>query len=234
MSWDARVLTLFPEMFPGPLGDSLAGKALAAGLWSLRTIDIRDFATDRHATVDDTPFGGGPGMVMRADVVERLGGYRQVDWPEDYDLVLRAWEAGGALGKVPEVLLRWREGADRLSRNDERYGHEAFLACKMHYLTRTLLGDAREAVIWGAGPVGKSVSRALGRLGVRVRAFVDLDPRKIGQEIHDAPVLDTDSGLATRGVLHLAAVGQQGARERIVSLLEAAGFTALEDFVAIA
>jgi tRNA (guanine37-N1)-methyltransferase len=70
MSWDARVLTLFPEMFPGPLGDSLAGKAMASGLWSLRTIDIRDFAQDRHATVDDTPFGGGPGMVMRADVVD--------------------------------------------------------------------------------------------------------------------------------------------------------------------
>lgn len=70
MSWDARVLTLFPEMFPGPLGDSLAGKAMASGLWSLRTIDIRDFAKDRHATVDDTPFGGGPGMVMRADVVD--------------------------------------------------------------------------------------------------------------------------------------------------------------------
>jgi len=70
MSWVARVLTLFPEMFPGPLGDSLAGKAMASGLWSLRTIDIRDFAKDRHATVDDTPFGGGPGMVMRADVVD--------------------------------------------------------------------------------------------------------------------------------------------------------------------
>ncbi len=70
MNWTARVLTLFPEMFPGPLGDSLAGKALASGLWSLRTIDIRDFAKDRHATVDDTPFGGGPGMVMRADVVD--------------------------------------------------------------------------------------------------------------------------------------------------------------------
>jgi tRNA (guanine37-N1)-methyltransferase len=70
MSWDARILTLFPEMFPGPLGDSLAGKAMASGLWSLRTIDIRDFAKDRHAKVDDTPFGGGPGMVMRADVVD--------------------------------------------------------------------------------------------------------------------------------------------------------------------
>lgn len=69
MSWDVRVLTIFPEMFPGPLGESLAGKAAADGLWSLHTVNIRDFAPDRHATVDDSPFGGGPGMVMRPDVV---------------------------------------------------------------------------------------------------------------------------------------------------------------------
>lgn len=64
------MLTLFPEMFPGPLAHSLAGKALADGLWSLDAVNIRDFATDRHSTVDDTPFGGGPGMVMRADVID--------------------------------------------------------------------------------------------------------------------------------------------------------------------
>jgi tRNA (guanine37-N1)-methyltransferase len=69
--WTATVLTLFPEMFPGPLGHSLAGKALADGLWRLDTVDIRDFASDKHRTVDDAPFGGGPGMVMRPDVVDR-------------------------------------------------------------------------------------------------------------------------------------------------------------------
>ena len=68
--WTAKVLTLFPEMFPGPLAHSLAGKALTEGLWSLDAVNIRDFATDRHSTVDDTPFGGGPGMVMRADVID--------------------------------------------------------------------------------------------------------------------------------------------------------------------
>ncbi|HVY98702.1 MAG TPA: tRNA (guanosine(37)-N1)-methyltransferase TrmD [Dongiaceae bacterium] len=68
--WTARVLTLFPEMFPGPLGHSLAGKALNDGLWRLEASDIRSFAQDRHKTVDDTPFGGGPGMVMRPDVVD--------------------------------------------------------------------------------------------------------------------------------------------------------------------
>jgi len=69
-AWTARVLTIFPEMFPGPLAHSLAGKAREGGVWALETIDIRDFATDRHRTVDDTPFGGGPGMVMRADVLD--------------------------------------------------------------------------------------------------------------------------------------------------------------------
>jgi tRNA (guanine37-N1)-methyltransferase len=69
MTWRATVLTLFPEMFPGPLGVSLAGRALAAGLWELEARDIRDSATDRHRSVDDTPAGGGPGMVLRADVL---------------------------------------------------------------------------------------------------------------------------------------------------------------------
>jgi tRNA (guanine37-N1)-methyltransferase len=69
VSWAATILTLYPEMFPGPLGISLAGRALEQGIWSLETVQIRDFATDRHRSVDDTPAGGGAGMVMRADVL---------------------------------------------------------------------------------------------------------------------------------------------------------------------
>ena len=70
LPWTATVLTLFEEMFPGSLGLSLAGQGLKDGLWALETVDIRGFASDKHRTVDDTPFGGGPGMVMRADVVD--------------------------------------------------------------------------------------------------------------------------------------------------------------------
>jgi len=69
--WRASVLTILPDMFPGPLGSSLAGKALAAGGWALDVVDIRGFATDRHRSVDDTPAGGGPGMVMKPDVLGR-------------------------------------------------------------------------------------------------------------------------------------------------------------------
>lgn len=74
-TWTARVLTIFPEMFPGMLGQSIAGKALERALWALETVDIRDFAEDRHRSVDDTPFGGGAGMVMRADVIDRALGH---------------------------------------------------------------------------------------------------------------------------------------------------------------
>ncbi len=69
MTWSATALTLFPEMFPGPLGHSLAGRALKDGVWSLKAVDIRDYATDKHRTVDATPAGGGAGMVMRVDVL---------------------------------------------------------------------------------------------------------------------------------------------------------------------
>ncbi len=70
-TWRARVLSIFPEMFPGPLGLSLAGQALKSGLWALEVLDIRDFAGDKHRSVDDQPFGGGPGMVLRPDVIDR-------------------------------------------------------------------------------------------------------------------------------------------------------------------
>jgi len=69
MTWCAQIITLYPEMFPGPLGASLAGRALSEGLWSLEALQLRDFATDRHRSVDDTPAGGGPGMVLRVDVL---------------------------------------------------------------------------------------------------------------------------------------------------------------------
>ena len=82
MSFAAQILTLYPEMFPGPLGMSLAGRALGEGIWSCHPIQIRDFATDRHKSVDDTPAGGGAGMVMRADVLARAVDHAMTQQPD--------------------------------------------------------------------------------------------------------------------------------------------------------
>jgi len=81
--WRATALTLFPEMFPGPLGESLAGKALKEGTWALEAVDIRRFAKDRHGTVDDAPFGGGAGMVMKPDILsDAIAAVSQPDVPK--------------------------------------------------------------------------------------------------------------------------------------------------------
>jgi cellulose synthase/poly-beta-1,6-N-acetylglucosamine synthase-like glycosyltransferase len=175
-----------------------------------------------------------PTFFMRAETVARVGGYRDAGWPEDYDLVLRLWSAGERLAKVPEPLLRWRESPSRLSRTDRRYSPEAFLACKVHHLRETLLACGRRAVVWGAGPVGKSAARALRAAGTEVVAFVEVNPRQLGQRIHGTPVVGIDAALGIDAVLHLAAVGRAGARQRLRGLLAGAGPRELRDFVAIA
>lgn len=175
-----------------------------------------------------------PTFFLRAAAVAAVGGYRDRGWPEDYDLVLRLWRGGWGLANVPRVLLRWREGEGRLSRTHGAYAPEAFVACKVHHLRATLLRGGRAAAVWGAGPVGKAFARALLAAGTPVAAFVEVDPRKIGQVIHGAPVLDTPEGLALQGVLHLAAVGRAGGRETLRALLRGGGLEELEGFVAVA
>lgn len=174
-----------------------------------------------------------PTLVVRADAVDEVGGWRDAGWPEDYDLLLRLWRAGGRFAKVPEILLRWRERPDRLSRTDPAYSAEAFRRCKIHHLRRTLL-DGRDVVVWGAGPTGKRFARALQRAGIRVVAFVDLDPRKIGKRIHGAEVVSPGEIDRLRGAFCVAAVGQRGAREEIRGALRSAGWTEMEEFVAVA
>lgn len=131
-----------------------------------------------------------PSLMIRRHVLLGVGGYRELGWPEDYDLVLRVWSAGYRMAKVPEVLLRWRESGDRASRTDGRYADVEFRRLKIYFLQHTLLAGDRHAVIWGAGPIGKTFARELAEAGTRIAAFVDLDPNKIGQEIHGAPVIE--------------------------------------------
>jgi glycosyltransferase involved in cell wall biosynthesis len=174
-----------------------------------------------------------PTLMIRRGVLDAVGGYRDPGWPEDYDLVLRIHAAGHAMAKTPDVLLDWRDGRGRLSRTDPRYSEAAFRRCKAEWLTRTHLED-RNAVIWGAGPVGKAMARELAGRGVRIAAFVDLDPRKIGQTIHGAPVVDPAGIGRFRGAFALAAVAGPGPRAEIRAALESAGWRETADFCVVA
>ncbi len=177
-----------------------------------------------------------PTLVIRRSVFDALGGYRDAGWPEDYDLVLRLHAAGMRAANLDTQLLRWRVRADRHSLSSPRYSPDAFRGCKAHFLAEAFL-PARPVVVWGAGKVGKPLARALLHEGVSVHAFVDLDPRKIGQEIHGAPVLDPagfEELIARSNPYVLAAVGSPGARREIREALEGLGRRELQDFRACA
>ena len=174
-----------------------------------------------------------PTLMARARALHDVGAWRDVPWPEDYDLILRLLAAGHALANVPEVLLRWRERPDRLSRTDRRYSADAFHRCRAHHLARTVL-DRRRAVVIGAGPVGKAVAGALAAERIAVAAFIDVDPRKIGQTIHGIPVVPRDALARFRGAYALAAVGNERSRNEIRAWLRSLGWLEGEEFCAVA
>ena len=182
-----------------------------------------------------------PALAVRRSVFRALEGYRDMGWPEDYDFVLRLHRAGMRAASVERRLLRWRRHGDNLSRNHPAYTPEAFLRCKVHFLLHGLLPADRRPVIWGAGEVGKPLARALAGEGRPPAGFVELDPRKIGQQIHGAPVWPPD-GFRRRfphpgseeDAYVLGAVGAPGARGEIREALRATGREELADFRMVA
>jgi glycosyltransferase involved in cell wall biosynthesis len=170
---------------------------------------------------------GHPTLFARAGAIE----YRSVEWPEDYDLVLRLWAGGGRFRNVEEVVLDWRDHPARLARTDARYSLEAFARCKVHYLHEHLLGG-RPAVVWGSGPVGKLHARTLLDAGVEVTAFVDVDPRKIGKRIYDIPVVAHRE--SPRGGVVIGAVAGAAGRARLRELALEQGRCEGDDFVVVA
>lgn len=176
-----------------------------------------------------------PTFMMRREALRAVGGYRACGWPEDYDLILRFWRAGMGMAKAPEVLLEWREGPGRASRALPEYSPEAFRRCKVHYLRQSYLAGEQPALVWGAGRVGKMFARELLAAGARLAGFVELDRRKIGQRIYDAPVFSLPEALERRGhAFGLAGVGQAGARAEIRAALVGAGWVEGHDFCCVA
>jgi glycosyltransferase involved in cell wall biosynthesis len=179
-----------------------------------------------------------PSVVMRQDWLERVGGYQDRGWPEDYDLWLRLHLAGARFAKVPENLVGWREHPARATRTDRRYSVENFLRAKAHYLARGPLVGRESLLIWGAGQMGRRLSKHLLRGGAPLRAFIDIDPGKIGRMRRGVPIVGVEAlpDLWTslpRPVL-LAAVGSRGARGLIRGRLTALGLVEGQDWWAAA
>lgn len=175
-----------------------------------------------------------PSVVLRRSAVLALGGYTEEPVPEDYELWLRGARAGWRFAKCPEVLLEWRDRPDRLTRRDPRYGRDRFERLKLEALVRGPLVAGRGVVVWGAGPIGKGWARRLTASGHRVLAFVEVAPRRLGQRIAGAPVVPVGEATGFAGALHLAAVGQPGARDRIRRAAARLGLREGADLVAVA
>lgn len=173
-----------------------------------------------------------PSLMMRRGMASLA--YRDAGWPEDYDLVLRALEAGLRIGVVAKRLLMWRDRADSLSRTSNLYDVERFTACKAHYLVQRFLARHAEYVLWGYGATGRSLRRALLRYGKNPSHIVEVKRSRIGQRIHDAPVISIDELHALRGQPIIVSVARAAPRHEIRTAMAAMQFVEGVDFVCCA
>ena len=175
-----------------------------------------------------------PTVMFRRDAVLHLGGYGDPDWPEDYDLFLRADALGMQMGKPEQILLRWREHAGRLTRNDQRYNLDRFQAAKAHFLSKHRLQGKGPPILWGAGPSGRLMHDLLSEEGTRVRGFLEVHPRRIGGEKRGLPVWPIEEIDRMDDVFILVAVGAAGARPKIRDFLQQRMLVEGEHFLFVA
>lgn len=175
-----------------------------------------------------------PTAFFRRSALERLQGYGDPAWPEDYDLFLRADSLGMRMGKPAQVLLRWREHPGRLTRNDMRYSIESFQRAKAHYLAQYRLPAELDVVIWGAGPTGRLFHDLLREQGVGVKGFLEVHPRRIGGLKRGLPMWPVERLEQFTSTFVLVAVGAAGVRQEIRTFMEDRGWVEGEQFLFVA
>lgn len=174
-----------------------------------------------------------PTLMYRRSLMETAGVYQQGDFPEDYELVLRWISHGTKIGKVDEVLFDWHDPSGRLSRSDPRYAMDAFHQCKAPYLAQAIAASGcgdRELWIWGAGRPARKCARPLEVAWKPASGFIDIDPRKIGQQIQGRPVVSADHLPPAERAVIVSYVGTRGARDVIRADLKRAGRVEGVDF----
>ena len=179
-----------------------------------------------------------PSIMIRHRDLTEIGGYRDMGWPEDYDLWLRLAAAGKKFGKIPQVLYLWRHHEGRMTRTDSRYSVERFLTCKARHLADGPLAKASTVILWGAGQTGRRLSKHLKRFGAPLQAFIDIDPGKIGRTLRGLPIHPPEElpELLAAGpdTIILAAVSSRGARGLIRDRLTALGLREGQRFWCVA
>lgn len=176
-----------------------------------------------------------PGAIFRRPVLEQLGGYRKMQWPEDYDLYLRADAAGIRMGKPEQVLLRWREHLQRITHTDSVYTREQFMRAKAHFLVNHRLPALSQSsfltattdtpaleqspIIWGAGPTGRLLHDLMVEQGGAISGFIEVHPRRIGGQKRGLPVWPIEKAGQANAPLVLIAVGAAGARKKIAEFM---------------
>jgi glycosyltransferase involved in cell wall biosynthesis len=174
-----------------------------------------------------------PGIMTRRAILEELSGYHNNSWPEDYDLWLRMAAAEVQFARLPQTLLFWRDHPERATRTMAAYSSHAFRACKCHHLMNGFLQNSSEVVIAGAGLEARAWQRLLATTGVTVSTWLDVDPRKIGRILHNAPVISPEE-LHLNGRKMIVAIGVRGAREQFRSVAKRRGWQEGMDFVCVA
>jgi glycosyltransferase involved in cell wall biosynthesis len=189
-----------------------------------------DIANERYV---ESPLAH-PSTMFRREAVLAAGGYRDGDFPEDYELWLRMLERGATISKVPRMLLRWRDTAVRMSRTDPRYSRESFDRLRAEFLARDArLRGPREVVFWGAGRRTRPRTRHLRDLGIAGTAWIDIDPRKIGYRVEGLPVHPPEWLAGADRPFVLVYVATHGARALIAARLADMGYVLGEDWLPV-
>jgi glycosyltransferase involved in cell wall biosynthesis len=174
-----------------------------------------------------------PGLMIRREVA-RAFPYRDLPWPEDYDLILRLLLAGHEIGSTETRLLGWRHSPSRLSLSDPRYSQDAFTACKAEFLAQGFLRECERYTLWGHGETGRKLAKALAAHGKRAERIVEVHPRRIGRKIGGAPVVAPSALRGPDGSRLIASVSGEPARAEIRHHLDALGYLEGLDYVCAA
>jgi glycosyltransferase involved in cell wall biosynthesis len=181
----------------------------------------------------ESPFAH-PSVMFRRALVHEQGGYREGDFPEDYELWLRWMDAGIAMAKLPDTLVTWHDLPDRASRTDPRYSPEAFYALKAHWVAEWLHREfegKREIWVWGAGRTTRQRAANLEKEGVRIAGYIDVDAKKTGKKVGGVPVVAPDALPPAESSFVLGYVGVRGAREIDREILVKSGRVEGRDFL---